>query len=437
MKLNVVILAGGQGSRMQSNVPKSLHKIAGKAMLERVFETASSLLDINKSNIYVVYGDEKLKKELHHLKVKWVLQKEPLGTGHAVLQVAPFIEDDSRTLILYGDVPLITKELLQNLLDETPMASFGLITAVLENPNGFGRIIRDENKKIVSITEQKDLTKEQIKENLNEINTGITLCPSKLLKEYLNKITNNNAQKEYYLTDVIAFAKGNEKIVSVVAKKTEEILGINNKYQLALQERFYQRKQAKQLMLEGITLLDPSRFDLRGEIEFGKDVVIDANVIIKGKVVLGDNVQIHANSIIEDSIIENNCSIGPFARIRPGTHIKANAQIGNFVELKKTQLGENSKANHLTYLGDAKIGCNVNIGAGTITCNYDGKNKYPTEIGDNAFIGSDTKLVAPVKIGKNATIGAGSTITEDAPDDTLTLARTRQVTVSSWKRKDK
>ena len=243
MKLNVVILAGGQGSRMQSNVPKSLHKIAGKAMLERVFETASSLLDINKSNIYVVYGDEKLKKELHHLKVKWVLQKEPLGTGHAVLQVAPFIEDDSRTLILYGDVPLITKELLQNLLDETPMASFGLITAVLENPNGFGRIIRDENKKIVSITEQKDLTKEQIKENLNEINTGITLCPSKLLKEYLNKITNNNAQKEYYLTDVIAFAKGNEKIVSVVAKKTEEILGINNKYQLALQERFYQRKQ--------------------------------------------------------------------------------------------------------------------------------------------------------------------------------------------------
>jgi bifunctional UDP-N-acetylglucosamine pyrophosphorylase/glucosamine-1-phosphate N-acetyltransferase len=434
MKLNIIILAAGEGKRMRSSLPKALHLIGGMPMLEHVVITAAQL---KPYKIYVVHGNggSRVKEALAHLKVEWIKQKPLLGTGHAVQQVVPHLDDDGRVLILYGDVPLISTKLLQKLL-KTPVTEFGLITAILDKPHGLGRIIRDKNNNITAIVEQRDATKEQLK--IAEINTGILVAPAQQLKAYVSRLRNDNAQGEYYLTDVIAMAVADGyKINGIAAEKIEEVLGVNDKYQLANLERYYQQQTAQQLMLQGLTLMDPNRFDLRGELKFGTDVVIDANVIMQGKVTLGNNVTIHANCMIADAKIDDNCIIGPFARIRPGSHIKANAHIGNFVELKQTEFGENSKANHLTYLGDATIGNNVNIGAGTITCNYDGVNKYQTIIEDSAFIGSDAKLVAPIKIGKNATIGAGSTLTKNAPADQLTLARPLQRSFPGWKKPKK
>lgn len=452
MELEVIILAAGEGKRMYSAIPKVLHSIGGMPMLERVINTASSL---NPESIYVIYGKhgDQLKKRLSYLKVQWVEQANQLGTGHAVIQVMPNTPDSSRVLVLYGDVPLVSKELLQKFLNATPENAIGIITAELENPDNFGRIIRNEKNKIVAIVEQKDADKNQL--TIKEINTGILTAPARALKAYLPRLSKNNAQGEYYLTDIIALAiADNNQIYGTIAQQLEEIMGINDKSQQAFLERHHQLQTAKQLMRDGLTLADPARFDLRGELEFAKDVFIDVNVIIEGKVSIGpnssigpntilrnikigDNVKVLANCVLEDAVIENNCKIGPFARIRPETRVKSNAQIGNFVELKKTTLGKNSKANHLSYLGDTTIGKGVNIGAGTITCNYDGVNKYPTVIEDDAFIGSNANLVAPVKIGKNATIGAGSTITEDTPDNQLTLARNRQCSIKDWKRPEK
>ncbi|MCK4607959.1 MAG: bifunctional UDP-N-acetylglucosamine diphosphorylase/glucosamine-1-phosphate N-acetyltransferase GlmU, partial [Gammaproteobacteria bacterium] len=403
--------------------------------LERVVNAAQKL---NPANIYVIHGNggDTIKKTLSHLKLEWVEQKQQLGTAHAVMQALPYVDDNSRILILYGDVPLISDKLLKQLIDSTPQNEFGLITAKLANPFGFGRIIRDTYHKIIANVEQKDATPDQ--EQIQEINSGIMLGPAKEFKRYLPQIKTNNQQGEYYLTDIIATAVADHHTINgLIAPKPEEILGINDKSQLAALERYYQRQQAEKLMQQGLTIMDPARFDLRGSLEFGKDVVIDINVLVKGKVKLGNNVKIQANSIIEDTVIEDNCSIGPFARTRPGTYIKANAEIGNFVELKNTTFGENSKANHLTYLGDTTVGKNVNIGAGSITCNYDGVNKHPTAIGDNAFIGSNTMMVAPVKIGKNATTAAGSVITKDAPDDELTIARAHQASIKGWQRPTK
>lgn len=429
MKLNIIILAAGVGKRMHSALPKVLHQIGGVPMLERVVNTAKRL---NPDQVYVVHGNggDIVKTKLEHLNVTWVEQKQQLGTGHAILQVMPQVTD-GRILVLYGDVPLISPELLIKLL-KTPETELGLLTAKVEDPFGYGRIVRINNK-IVDIVEQKEATIAQ--QSITEINTGILVASTELLKNYLGKLKNTNAQNEYYLTDVIAMAATDNYLVhGILAPNIEEVFGVNDKHQLAHLERYYQRQIAVKFMQQGLTLMDPNRFDLRGELEFGTDVTIDVNVVIKGKVKLGNNVQILPNCVIEDAEIADNCSIGPFARIRPGTKIKANAKIGNFVEMKKTEFGENSKAGHLSYLGNAIIGKNVNIGAGTITCNYDGVNKAQTIIEDGAFIGSNSSLVAPVTIEENAYIGSGSNITENALANKLTIARSRQTTIKNWKK---
>ncbi len=452
MKLYTVILAAGEGKRMRSKLPKVLHTIGGLPMLERVINTTEGL---KPKQIFVVHGNGsgKVQESLAHLDIAWVEQKEQLGTAHAVHQVIDHIPDDGNVLILYGDVPLISNELLVKLIDEVDTHSLGLVTAELETPDGFGRIIRDENSNVIDIIEHKDLAENEL--DIEEINTGIMLIPAKILKEFLPKIENKNSQGEYYLTDIIALAVADHiNINSVITSTPEEVLGVNDKYQLACLERFYQYQKAKEFTEQGLTLFDPERFDLRGELEFGQDVVIDLNVIIEGKVTLGNNVKVGANTVLrnitigddtivlencvlEEATVENSCRIGPFTRIRPGTQIESNAHVGNFVELKKTKLGENSKASHLTYLGDSTIGKDVNIGAGTITCNYDGQNKFETIIGDNAFIGSNSALVAPITISKGATIGAGSTITSNAPAGKLTVTRTRQKTIDCWQRPKK
>jgi bifunctional UDP-N-acetylglucosamine pyrophosphorylase / glucosamine-1-phosphate N-acetyltransferase len=447
MHLNIVILAAGEGKRLCSALPKVLHQIGGVPMLERVVITALSL---KPNNIYVIYSKSQVKQALSHLQAKWVLQSTQIGTGHAVLQALPHLNTYSQTLILCGDIPLLTSDLLEQLINTTSPQEIGMIVANLDQPEGFGRIIRNSKDKIISIIEQKDATKEQLA--IKEINSGIFLMPTMLLKKYLPKLSNKNNQKEYYLTDVVSLAvKNRYPITSITATNSNEILGVNNRLQLATLERYYQQSMVKKLLLSGVTLLDPNRFDLRGEVTAGKDVTIDINVIISGKVIIGNNtkidsnvilhnakignnVHIKPNTIIEDAIIEENCIVGPFARIRPGSKIKARARVGNFVEIKNTELGNNSKASHLTYLGDTTIGKDVNIGAGTITVNYDGVNKHRTIIEDGAFIGSNSQLIAPVTIGKNATIGAGSTITENAPPNQLTLGRAKQCTIKNWQR---
>lgn len=449
MHLNIVILAAGEGKRLRSALPKVLHKIGGVPMLERVVTTA---LALKPKNICVVYGTggQKVKQDLSHLKVKWIFQAKQLGTGHATLQALPHFDTNSRTLILCGDVPLLTPNLLQQLVATTSPKEIGMIIGKLDHPEGFGRVIRNTKGKITGIVEQKDANNKQLA--IKEFNSGIFLIPTVLLKKYLPQLQNKNKQNEYYLTDIIALAvKDQCPINSVTAANTNELLGINDRMQLATAERYYQQSVAQKLLLAGVTLLDPNRFDLRGEITVGQDVTIDINVIISGTVIIGDNTKIDANvilhnvtvgnnvhikpnTVIEDAIIENYCTVGPFARIRPGSKIKARAKVGNFVEIKNTELGANSKAGHLAYLGDATIGKDVNIGAGAIIVNYDGVNKHRTVIKDGAFIGSDSQLIAPITIGKNATIGAGSTITEDAPQNQLTLGRARQCTIKNWHR---
>ncbi|WP_455366201.1 bifunctional UDP-N-acetylglucosamine diphosphorylase/glucosamine-1-phosphate N-acetyltransferase GlmU, partial [Kaarinaea lacus] len=442
----------GQGTRMRSALPKVLHTIGHKALLEHVLDTAKSL---NCQSLHVVYGHggDMVKERLAHHEVNWVLQDQQLGTGHAVEQAMPFIADNQPVLILYGDVPLIKKETLQRLIDAAGHDHLGLLTATLPDPAGYGRIIRNDAGQVVKIVEQKDA--DEVQQKVREINTGMLALNSTRLKSWLQQLENNNAQGEYYLTDVIGMAAlENVTINTVQPEALTEIEGVNNKLQLAELERAYQHNQAEKFMQQGVTIRDPARFDLRGELEVGSDVIIDVNVVIEGKVKLGNGVTIepnniikdstiadhsivHANSVIESAIIGEHCEIGPFSRIRPDTRLAQQVKIGNFVEVKKSAIAQQSKVNHLSYIGDTEMGEKVNIGAGTITCNYDGANKYKTIIGDNVFIGSDTQLVAPVEIGAGATIGAGSTITHDAPQGELTLSRSPQKTRQGWKRPTK
>jgi len=452
MTLHIVILAAGKGKRMQSSLPKVLHPIAGKPILERIVETAQQL---NPDAIDVVIGHEKelLRTRLAHLPVNWVEQVQPAGTGHAVATALPQIAEHAQVLILFGDVPLISLSTLRQLIKNTAVDGLGLVTAKVANPYGLGRIIRNEYQHIARIIEHADAGPEEL--SINEINSGILLTSAKNLRCWLPKVSNNNAQGEYYLPDIIPHAVIEGcNIVSVLAETEQEVQGINDRTQLILLERYYQQRQARQLLLAGVTIADPQRFDLRGCIQAGKDVFIDVNVVLEGEVIIGEHssigancvlrnvrignhVQIKANSVIEDAEIADGCHIGPFARIRPGTKLAEQVHIGNFVEVKNTSLGAGSKANHLSYLGDATIGKQVNIGAGTITCNYDGVNKHKTIIADEVFIGSGTELVAPVKINTGATIGAGSTITKDAPEQTLTLSRSKQISVPGWMRPTK
>jgi len=444
--LKTVILAAGQGTRMRSRIPKVLHKLAGKPMLERVIEAAQTI----SHAISIVYGyqGDTVKAALSSYDIDWVHQAEQLGTGHAVKQAVSESEKADQILVLLGDTPLITSQTLNDLREKTAKNEVGIVTIHLENPYGLGRILRDNNNHIVGIVEEKDATDEQKK--ITEINTGIMLLPTQHLKQWLAKLKNNNAQKEYYLTDIFAMAVAEKVAIKNVSPQfVEEVMGINTRVQLAHLERVYQQRVAEQLMLSGVTLLDPSRFDLRGTLTCAEDVTIDVNVIVEGNVsigrgtsigantilkncTIGENVVIEPNVVIDDSTVGNYCTIGPFARLRPGTQLAEKVKVGNFVETKKAIVGEGSKLPHLSYIGDADIGKHVNIGAGTITCNYDGVNKFKTTINDGAFIGSDSQLVAPVTIGEGAYIGAGSTITKDAPAHKLTISRAKQITIEGW-----
>ena len=448
-EIETIILAAGKGSRMKSNIPKVLHVLGDSPLLGHVLEAAKNI----SKKIHVVYGHggDQVKSFFNDEDINWILQEQQLGTGHAVREVIPHIKDHSRVLILYGDVPLITHRTLKLLLNESIETGFSILTCILENPKGYGRIIRDKNGQIESIVEEKDASEEQKK--VKEINTGIMSIRSDLLKEFLPQIKSNNAQNEIYLTDIVDLvSKSGRQIKSVTTSEEYEVSGVNDKKQLSELERIHQLNQADQFMHDGLLLRDATRFDCRGELSFGQDCEIDINCIFSGKVTLGSNVKIGPNCIINNCSIDSNVqilpntmiensnigagsSIGPFARIRPETTIGENAKIGNFVEVKKSSIGESSKVSHLSYIGDSNIGDDVNIGAGVITCNYDGTNKHPTHIGDGSFIGSNCELVAPINIGKNSVIGAGSTITKDVPEGSLGLSRSKQSVIANWKKK--
>ena len=448
MSLTTVILAAGKGTRMRSALPKVLHKVAGKAMVQHVIDNAKAL-GATTTNLVYGHGGELLLEQLAHNEANWVLQAEQLGTGHAVAQAVPHINDDDTVLVLYGDVPLTRQSTLERLLAVTPKNGLAVLTVHLTNPNGYGRMLRD-NGKLVGIIEQKDASPEQLA--ITEVNTGIMAVNGGLLKGWLSRLSNNNMQGEYYLTDIVAMAHVDGiEITSAHPDHPMEVEGANNRVQLAGLERALQQWQAETLMLNGATLADPARIDVRGNVTTGEDVLIDINVIFEGNVTLGHNVVIgpncvlknctigdgtviKANTMIEDATVAAKCTLGPYARLRPGSVMEEDSHVGNFVEMKKTRLGKGSKANHLTYLGDAEIGEKVNIGAGTITCNYDGVNKSKTIIGDNAFIGSNSSLVAPVNIGTMATIGAGSVITTSVNDEQLAVARGKQRNLDGWQR---
>ncbi|CAB0150888.1 Bifunctional protein GlmU [Pseudidiomarina piscicola] len=449
MALSVVVLAAGKGTRMRSALPKVLHPVAHKPMVQHVIDSARQL---DSSTIHVIYGHgaEALLERLGGQQLNFVEQAEQLGTGHAVQQIIPHVKDDEHVLILYGDVPLTRVETLQELVAAGQQTELALLTVTLPDPSGYGRILRDESGKITGIVEQKDATAEQLK--VTEANTGMMLAQGKSLKRWLAQLSNDNAQGEYYLTDIVAMAASEGvAIASTQPKDIHEVEGANNRVQLAALERAYQHRQAEQLMLDGATLLDPARVDVRGTVAIANDVTVDVNVIFEGNVELGEGVvieshcilrnchiaagtRINSHSIVEEADIAENCEVGPYARLRPGSVLRQGAKVGNFVEMKKTHLGKGSKANHLTYLGDAIIGEGVNIGAGTITCNYDGVNKSTTEIDDGAFIGSNSSLVAPVRVGKQATVGAGSTITKSLEDNELGIARGKQRNIAGWQR---
>lgn len=453
MKITTIILAAGQGKRMHSAKPKVLHEIAGKPLLQHVYETSRTLGD-SKVVIVFGHGGEQVRQYCLFDDAVWVEQTQQLGTGHAVLQAIDYIDNSDKVLILYGDVPLIQPQTLNDLLNLVGEKSLGLLTVVLQDPTGYGRIIRNEDGAVVQIVEHKDATPEQLA--IKEGNTGILAVQGHWLKQALGGLKNNNAQQEYYLTDIIEMAVQAGMVIHTQTVRTEEeVLGVNDRLQLARLERCYQLEQARQLMLKGVTLTDPARFDVRGHIEsIGQDVEIDINAIIEGRVCIGDRVKIGANVMIKDSVIEDDVEIlahcvienaivgkgsriGPFARLRPETQLADHVHIGNFVEIKKSKVDSGSKINHLSYIGDAEVGSQVNIGAGTITCNYDGANKFKTVIKDRAFIGSDTQLVAPVTVEEGATVGAGSTITKDCAAEKLTLSRSRQVQIDKWERPKK
>ncbi len=449
MGLDVIILAAGEGSRMRSRLPKVLHPLAGKPLLGHVIDAARAL---EPARIHVVHGHlgERVRAHFAGDALEWVEQAEQLGTGHAVQQVMPAIPSAATVLVLYGDVPLIRPATLRRLLEQVETQGLAIVTADIDRPTGYGRIIRDGRRRIMRIAEEKDASDEE--RRISEINTGILAAHAALLSRCLERLDNRNAQHEYYLTDVIALAVADGITPgSTAPEAADEILGINTRAQLAALERVWQGREAARLMQGGATLQDPARIDIRGELTTGIDVTIDINVVFEGRVVIGNDVsigpncvirdarigdgtRIEANSVIDHADIGPDCRIGPFARVRPETTLDAEVHVGNFVEIKKSNVGRRSKINHLSYIGDTTVGSGVNIGAGTITCNYDGANKHRTEIGDGAFIGSDTQLVAPVTVGAGATIGAGSTITRDAPADELTLSRAPQQTRKGWKR---
>ncbi|WP_459989771.1 bifunctional UDP-N-acetylglucosamine diphosphorylase/glucosamine-1-phosphate N-acetyltransferase GlmU [Methylosoma difficile] len=450
MQINTIILAAGKGTRMRSDLPKVMHKIAGKPLLQHAYDMVKQLPN-NRISIVVGHGAELVKRDLHFFDAIWVEQLQQLGTGHAVQQAAGQIGDDDTVLILYGDVPLLKLATVQQLVADASQQSLALLTVNLDDPSGYGRIVRDANGLVRKIVEQKDATAAE--KEIAEVNTGILAVYGAQLKQWLMQLGNNNAQGEYYLTDIIEMAVADGVAIKTSQPATSsEVLGVNNRIQLSQLERVYQQEQAQLLMEQGVSLADPNRFDLRGTIsQLGQDIEIDINVILEGQIsignnvkigansqiknsVIGDHVEILANCVIEDAVVGQGSRIGPFARLRPETVLGHHVHIGNFVEIKKASVAENSKINHLSYVGDATIGSNVNIGAGTITCNYDGVNKFRTVIEDGAFIGSDTQLVAPVTVGKNATIGAGSTITKDTPADQLTLSRVKQLSIAGWQR---
>ncbi len=453
MNLKVVILAAGKGTRMRSSLPKVLHKLADKPLVEHVINAAQAL---SPEQIVVVYGHggDVVPSTLKHLNVEWAKQVEQLGTGHAVEQGMVNINREGVVLVLYGDVPLTSTNTLRNLLDiGSKEKCMGLLTAELANPTGYGRIVRGNEGHVERIVEQKDASESEKK--IQEINSGILCANAGQMRDWLTKLENNNAQGEFYLTDVIELAVNDGVTVKTVsAEQLWEIDGVNNKQQLATLERQYQRNIADSLMEKGVMLRDPARLDVRGQLCVGQDVEIDINVVFEGDVTLGDKVHIGANciiknaslgngvqvlpnTIIDNAQIGNDCDIGPFARLRPGTCLSDKVKIGNFVEIKQSTIAEGSKVNHLSYIGDTQMGREVNVGAGSITCNYDGANKHKTEIGDGVFIGSSSQLIAPVKISEGATIGAGSTITKEAPANQLTLTRAKQMTVKNWSRPSK
>ncbi len=453
MNIAIVILAAGQGKRMKSDLPKVLQPLAGKPLLKHVIDTAVTL---EPSSLHVVYGHggDRVREALADAPVtSWVLQAEQLGTGHAVQQALPSLRDDEIALVLYGDVPLVRSETLSRLLSLASPESMGLLTVMLEDPTGYGRVLRDTTGRVLGIVEQKDATAEQ--RNIREGNTGVMAIPVKNLRGWLGRLRNANAQGEYYLTDIIAMAvTDGVKVTPLLASSVAEVLGVNDKLQLAELEAENRKTRARDLMLAGVTLVDPSRIDVRGTLVTGRDVFIDVNAVFEGKVTLGDrvhvgpncvlrdcdiaaDVRINPNCVIEEASVGAGSIIGPFARLRPGAKLSHDVHIGNFVEVKNSSMDSGAKANHLAYVGDATVGARVNIGAGTIIANYDGANKHQTVIGADAHTGSNSVLVAPITVGEGATVGAGSTVTKTVPAGKLTVARAKQVTLEGWKRPQK
>jgi len=454
--LHIVILAAGKGSRMHSDLPKVLHKVADKSLLRHVIDSS---LELQPAHIHVVvgHGKEQVVEELkHHPQqntISWVEQTKQLGTGHAVSTAIPSIEDNANVLMLTADVPLIRANTLKGMISAMDSSPLALLTTVVEDPSGLGRITRDDTNAVTGIVEQKDASQRQ--QQICEINSGIICAHKDQLADWLSKIDNNNAQQEYYLTDVVglAYDAGNP-ISTLHPGNSSEVMGINSRMQLAQVERLYQQTQVEHLMSSGVTMMDPQRVDIRGDVTIGADTIIDINVVITGPTTIGqnvsiapncvisaskiaDNVSIHANTVIQDAELGNSVNVGPFARLRPGTKLGDNVKIGNFVETKNAQLDEGAKVNHLSYVGDATVGSNTNIGAGVITCNYDGANKHKTSIGNDVFVGSDSQLVAPIQIADGATIGAGSTITSNVAKDELAISRARQRQIGDWKRPTK
>jgi bifunctional UDP-N-acetylglucosamine pyrophosphorylase/glucosamine-1-phosphate N-acetyltransferase len=449
MSFSIVILAAGQGTRMRSDLPKVLQPLAGRPLLAHVLDAAEVA---GAAGIHVVYGfgGETVREALAGRDVSWALQAEQLGTGHAVSQALPGVPEDHIVVVLYGDVPLIRPDTIKRLVASAEPDHLSLLTARLDDPTGYGRIVRDASGAVVRIVEQKDASADELA--IHEANTGLLAAPAGRLRSWLDRVGNENAQGEFYLTDVVAVAVADGiSVIGEPALDPDEIAGINDRSQLAAAEGALRARRATELMVEGAILADPARIDVRGAVRCGRDVFIDVGVVFEGDVTIGDGARIGPYCVIKDSAIAPgaellayshlegadvgpDATVGPYGRLRPGAKLAARAKVGNFVEIKKSDVGEGSKVNHLTYVGDATIGRDVNVGAGTITCNYDGANKYPTVIGDRAFIGSGVELVAPVEVGEGATIGAGSTITKRAPDGQLTVSRGRQVSVPGWKR---
>jgi bifunctional UDP-N-acetylglucosamine pyrophosphorylase/glucosamine-1-phosphate N-acetyltransferase len=448
--MNIVILAAGMGRRMHSDLPKVLHRLAGRPLLAHVVDCARRLSD--QARIIVVYGHggDTVPATIDDPSLIWALQSPQRGTGHAVMQAQAHLDDAAPTLILYGDVPLTRAQTLARLVEAAGSDALGLLTVELSDPSGYGRIVRGADGRVTRIVEHRDAGAAE--RAIHEVNTGIMIAPTAALRRWLGQLSDDNAQQEYYLTDVVAAAVAEGRpVVSAQPDHPWETLGVNSRAQLAELERLHQRHIAEQLLEEGVALADPARIDVRGRLSCGRDVSIDVNCVFEGEVAIGDGASIGAHCVIRDAVIGagaqilpfthvdgakigDSARIGPYARLRPGTVLGADTHVGNFVEMKNTQMAEGSKANHLAYVGDAEVGARVNIGAGTITCNYDGANKHRTVIEDDAFIGSDTQLVAPVRVGRGATLGAGTTLTRDAPPERLTVSRARQTTVEGWTR---